>query len=97
MDVKKRHEVLLGVCNSQMKYITANTNLLNKVIYLVTLFSKSSTSENHTLGLGKDVHASGPVTQELGQDHLSLWVQDLFGQHIRPSLNKEGLAGGATH
>lgn len=50
------------------------------MIYLVILFSKSLTSESHTQGLGKGIHASSPShTGSWGQDPLSLF-QDLFGQ-----------------
>lgn len=42
------------------------------MIYLAILFSKSLTSENHTLGLDKAVDASIPVTQGAGVGSLDI-------------------------
>lgn len=64
------------------------------MIYLVILFSKSSTSESHSLGLGKDVHACGP-------SHTGSWARiawafefkTYLGSIIQPSLKEKGLVG----
>lgn len=61
------------------------------MIYLVILFPMSLTSENHTLGLGKDVHASNP--RHTGSWDRITWAIEFktcLSNIIRPSLKEEG-------